>query len=109
MSGVAMPKGDVAKLARIGVAIALMVVGVFAARSMVRTGIPVWHSPDTLKVDEDVLSGEADTFRYGSRGASLTASSQEKGGPRTLEKFDSRRAFPGAPPVIPHPLLEDKT
>jgi cytochrome c-type protein NapB len=104
-----MPKTDRARLVRICVAAVLMLVGVFAAGSMVRTGVPAWNPPQTLVFDPDALPAEAETFRFASRGAGLTASSQGKGGPRTLEKFDARRAFPGAPPVIPHPLLEDQT
>jgi cytochrome c-type protein NapB len=33
----------------------------------------------------------------------------EKESKRTLAVFYSRRAYPGAPPVIPHPLSEDNT
>lgn len=104
-----MPKGERAKLARIGLAVALMVAGVLAAGSMVGTSVPALKPSETLTFEADALPGEAETFRYDSRGPGLTASSQERGGPRTLDKFDSRRAFPGAPPVIPHPLLEDRT
>jgi cytochrome c-type protein NapB len=100
---------DQAKLARIGLTVAAMLVAVIAASSMVRSTVPPWNPAEVLTVDANALPGEAETFRGGAQGARLTASSQEKGGTRTLDKFDSRRAYPGAPPVIPHPLLEDKT
>lgn len=101
---------DGAKYARIGLAAAVMLMVVFVGGSTFGThGVAPWHRTPLLTADPDALPGEADTFRAASSSLALRESSQEKGGPRTLAKFDDRRAFPGAPPVIPHPLLEDKS
>jgi cytochrome c-type protein NapB len=100
---------EATKLARIAAAVAVMLGVVFAAGSLTPRGYAPWAPANVLTVDSNALPGEAETFRPVSNSMALKESSQQKGGPRTLHQFDTRRAFPGAPPVIPHELLEDRS
>lgn len=100
---------DGMKYARIFVIAGMMLGAALAAGGMLRSGLTPWRPAVLLSVDANALPGEADTFRLAADTPALKETSQQKGGSRTLDKFDSRRAFPGAPPVIPHPLLEDRS
>jgi nitrate reductase (cytochrome), electron transfer subunit len=96
-----------AKYIRIAAVSAFMLLGVFALGSRVSSRASVPPAPPVLT--PEVIEGEAETFRLADQGYRFLASSEEKNTRRTLDVFDSRRAFPGAPPVIPHPLLEDRS
>lgn len=96
-----------AKYIRIGAVSVAMMAGVFALGNMVYSGGPAVVTPPVLV--PEIIEGEAESFRLSSQGYDFLASSEEKNTKRTLDVFDSRRAFPGAPPVIPHELFEDKS
>ena len=97
-----------AKYARLAAAIATLVVAVFTAGGALRGTRPVMPAASLLASEPGALAHEADTFRMDAKGQALKQAAAEGTG-RTLEKFDSRRAYPGAPPIIPHPLFEDRT
>ncbi|MGE3342661.1 MAG: cytochrome C [Vicinamibacterales bacterium] len=61
-----------------------------------------------LPVDTPVLPEEAGVFaRSGAALEYMRAADTES--TRTLSQFHARRAYPGAPPVIPHPLADPAT
>jgi cytochrome c-type protein NapB len=56
------------------------------------------------------IESEAAMFALSDRALALKESTPaEKNTKRTLASFYASRAFPGAPPPIPHPLLEDRS
>jgi nitrate reductase (cytochrome), electron transfer subunit len=80
--------------------------GVFLAGSALTRGTT---GPAIAALDQpgpDVLPQEAGMFRMAEMAFSLKES-PENGGSRTLKTFQERREFPGAPPIIPHPLIEE--
>jgi cytochrome c-type protein NapB len=96
------------KYVRIAGTAALMIAGVFIAGSIVRRSGPGTATPGQPLLEPAMIEGEAATFALASK-ALTYANAPEKAGDRTLDKFYSLRAFPSAPPVIPHELLEDKS
>lgn len=85
----------------------LMFVGAFAAGSLTRyrpAGVPT-----AGLLHPEVIAGEAETFQMMPDALGYTKSVDAPQGKRTLDAFHHLRAFPGAPPVIPHELLEDKS
>lgn len=98
------------RLARIAGAVVLMLGVVVAASSLAPAGYAPWEPTPLLVADPNALPGEAETFRGAAiDGAALREVSQQKGGARNLSNYDERRAFPGAPPAIPHDLFEDRS
>ena len=71
---------------------------VFAAGSVLR-GAQASASPTGGVVPQETQS----------TGGTLRQAQENNGTKRTLEVFYSRRAYPGAPPIIPHKLPEDRT
>jgi nitrate reductase (cytochrome), electron transfer subunit len=92
---------------RILLATGMMAVTVFVAGSALR-GSQNGHSRAN-EAAPSVIAAEAGTFQAASQGAALKNAPDNPNSSRTLEQFHSRRAYPGAPPVIPHPLFEDRS
>jgi cytochrome c-type protein NapB len=92
---------------RIGLVAALMLGGAFFAGNLLRPAEAKVASQPLLI--PETIESEAETFRLSGQGYELLNSSKEKDPKRNLASYYSRRAFPGAPPAIPHPLLEDKS
>ena len=94
------------KYIRIAVASAVMAMVVFwGGSAAARQGA----EPDTATLTPETIESEAESFRLASRGPGLASAVDAKESRRDLAQFYSLRAYPGAPPVIPHDLLEDKT
>jgi cytochrome c-type protein NapB len=104
-----MQRAERRKYIRIGLTALCMIVAVFVLGAALRKGgtKAIGHSRPLLM--PEILAGEAETFRLAEQALTFANSAAEKNTKRNLEVFDSRRAFPGAPPVIPHALLEDRT
>jgi nitrate reductase (cytochrome), electron transfer subunit len=96
------------KPARILIITGLMAAGVFVAGGMLTRGsaTAVYHP---RPAPEPPLATESGMFRMASKALGFTRAVPEKNSKRTMKVFEERRAYPGAPPFIPHPLLEDKT
>jgi cytochrome c-type protein NapB len=95
------------KYVRITVASVVMIGGVFAIGSIVRH-----RSPQPLEsgvLQPEVIFAEAETFALASKALAYANGVDGEQTKRTLDNFHALRAFPGAPPVIPHALLEDKS
>ncbi len=93
---------------RLALATAVMALVVFLVGNALRGS----QSPAHLRAAEAptvVIAAEAGTFHASSQGAALKKAPDDPNSSRTLEQFHSRRAYPGAPPVIPHPLFEDRS
>jgi nitrate reductase (cytochrome), electron transfer subunit len=65
--------------------------------------------PRAAEAPAVVIEAEAATFQAPAQGAALKKAPDDPNSARTLEVFYSRRAYPGAPPVIPHRLFEDRS
>jgi cytochrome c-type protein NapB len=79
---------------------------VFIGGGVVRGGKEA-ESPAELIRDGARLQAEGGSFDLDA--ARYKEATEEKNTRRSLALFYSRRAFPGAPPIIPHELFEDRT
>jgi cytochrome c-type protein NapB len=91
---------------RIGVATALMGIIVAVAGSAFRGQSQLAQLPLTGVGDTPSIPSEAGTFRLASRALAIKQAPENVTTLRDLEQFYARRAYPGAPPIIPHPLLD---
>jgi nitrate reductase (cytochrome), electron transfer subunit len=88
----------------IGLAVVLMAAFVYVAASSLRAGqrdavlLPVRAEPTPA------IPFEAGVFRRKDRALDYEAMPVEPNAQRTLARYYARRAYPGAPPVIPHPV-----
>ncbi|MBM3786036.1 MAG: cytochrome C [Acidobacteria bacterium] len=93
------------KLLRVGIASSLMLAVIF----VIGNNFLADRRPATLVPARDVetpfLQREAGMFQGG---APLPPADAEAS-TRTLAQFYSRRAYPGAPPAIPHPLFDKRS
>jgi nitrate reductase (cytochrome), electron transfer subunit len=97
------------RLLRIGIAVLAMAVAVVLLdRARARSGESPWFVA-ALAMDTPIPA-EADVFRLrpGDLAASITAEPRPGAARRTLAGFRSLRAFPGAPPRIPHSVTAEE-
>ena len=85
----------------------LMFVGAFTVGSLARHRSA--GEPPAGLLRPEMIPSEAETFQMMPDALGYTKSVDGPQTKRTLEAFHHLRAFPGAPPVIPHELLEDKS
>ncbi len=92
---------------RIGIVSALMAAAVFTGGGMLLSGLgTVAPQRPTGEGDSPSLASEGGVFRLAPHALEYRkAAGGKPEGSRTLEQFDERRAFAGAPPAIPHRLL----
>lgn len=91
----------------IAIAIASMAACVLLAGSLLRSGHRTAAAPPALPIDTTPPLAEAEQFRLAPDALAYARSPEHKASPRTLQAFYARRAFPGAPPFIPHALDDD--
>jgi cytochrome c-type protein NapB len=93
----------------LGVAGRRLVVRRGAAQSIVAAAAPI--SPLMLVADADPISAEWGVFRtpLGTLAIDPTSGDRRPAHPRTLATFRLLRAYPSAPPRIPHGLTPDET
>lgn len=94
------------KYTRIGIAAALMLATVFVVGFSIRSGQSEAKVTASLDQDRPELPYEAGVFRRFDRPLDYSTSPQDKNTKRTLAVYYGRRAFSGAPPVIPHKVLD---
>jgi cytochrome c-type protein NapB len=94
------------KYVRIGVASALMLATVFVVGFSIRSSQSQAIVTEALEQDRPELPYEAGVFRRFDRPLDYSTAPQEKNAKRTLAVYYSRRAYSGAPPVIPHKVLD---
>lgn len=98
------------RVIRIGIASVLMLAVVFIVAGSLRRANEPAHVPLGGDAPPPVIASEAGVFdpsRPG-RSASETSLSPANGG-RTLGVFYARRAYPGAPPPVPHPVADGRS
>lgn len=98
-----------ARLIRIGIIVLLMASAVYVTGRSLTEGQegavtnvePIGATPS--------LPVESGVFSRASMALSYAASAEVGTGHRTLREFYSRRAYPGAPPMIPHDVEDERT
>jgi cytochrome c-type protein NapB len=111
------PPGESYRYARIAMAAALLAASVLVVGRGLRSANEPAALPPTATPDAPSLPGSTGMFRpVPLREAGLAAPSREaieyRGEPptpassRTLREFYAARAYPGAPPAIPHPVAD---
>ncbi len=100
-----MPHDDRNKYIRIGIAAALMLALVFVVGRSWRSAVTPALVPPSGPWVEPPLASEAGVFARADRALdyerSMTTPST-----RSMAGFQQRRAYPGGPPIIPHPLAD---
>lgn len=97
------------RVVRIAIASALMLAIVFVVAGSLRTA----NEPAQVPLAggaPPMIASEAGVFDPGrpGRSSSETSPASEHGG-RTLDVFYARRAYPGAPPPVPHPVADGRS
>jgi len=99
----------------IGSAIALMTAGVLAMGPLLNQGgdlsVRVAEPPPPpITAPDRPIAAEAGVFREhsGVRAAAFGAARRPEAHPRTLARFRMQRAYPGAPPPVPHGLTRSE-
>jgi nitrate reductase (cytochrome), electron transfer subunit len=99
-----MSRPGASRLVLIGLAVILMAAAVYVVGSSIQAGqreallLPARAEPTPE------IPFEAGVFRRTARALDYAAMPEAPPSRRTLAVYYSRRAFPGAPPVIPHPI-----
>jgi cytochrome c-type protein NapB len=106
-----LPAGpDPARLFAIGTAVAVMLLGIYVAAP--REGDPerLERLETPAGAFDEPVAAEALVFRerWGNVAAALDADLRSQARPRTLAIYRRLRAFPGAPPRIPHGLTHEE-
>jgi cytochrome c-type protein NapB len=86
----------------IGLAILLMAALVFVVGQSLTAGQQPARVPPVEPAATPSLPSEAGMFQRAAKAVDYAAMPAEPNGKRTLAVFYARRAYPGAPPVIPH-------
>lgn len=101
-----MRPADRRRLARIGIAAALMLAVIFVAAEALRQS----NAPAALPREGDAgtpsIPAETGVFRLSEEGLRYRDMPASPEGGRTLASFYARRAYPGGPPIVPHPLAD---
>jgi cytochrome c-type protein NapB len=104
--------GTLLRLLAIGAAFVVMVtlVGTYGPQLAGRHGATPEAAAPAITVTGEPIAAEADVFRMrpGMLGVAPDARRRTQAHPRTLAMFRSLRAYPGAPPRIPHGLTADE-
>ena len=101
-----MTRPGASRLVLIGLAVVLMAAGVYVVGSGIQAGqreallLPVTAEPTPA------IPYEAGVFRQKDRALDYAAMPAERNARRTLAAYYARRAYPGAPPVVPHQVEE---
>jgi cytochrome c-type protein NapB len=90
----------------IGLAMLLMAALVAVVGQSLTAGLRPARVPPVAQEATPVLPSEAGMYARVSRAAEYASMPSEPNRRRTLAVFYARRAYPGAPPVIPHPVDE---
>jgi nitrate reductase (cytochrome), electron transfer subunit len=90
----------------IGVTSALFMALVFVVGEALRRSNEPAALPLTGAGDTPSIPTETGVFELAERGLEYRDTPDTPAKGRSLEKFYARRAYPGAPPVIPHPLVD---
>lgn len=95
----------------IATAAALMASAVFVVGHALSAGEQEAHVPAAATTEKPVgILTESGVFERSSKGAALKDVKPGPGQPeRHLSEYYTRRAYPGAPPVIPHALFDEKS
>lgn len=101
-----MRPGELQKYLRIGVISALMAVSVFVIGLMVNSSISEAVLVPATTQEKPKLPYEAGVFTRLEHPVDFTNSPVEKNVKRSLASYYSRRAYDGAPPSIPHKILD---
>ena len=92
----------------IGLAVALMAAAVVVVGQSLTAGQqPAQVPPEAAATP--VLPSEAGMYRRAGSAVDYAAMPREGNRRRTLAVFYARRAYPGAPPIIPHPVEDRQT
>jgi len=91
---------------RIGLAAALIAATVFVAGRGLRQANAPAALPLTGDRDTPSLPSETGVFRLERQALAYRETPEPATSRRTLDAFHARRAFPGAPPVVPHPVAD---
>jgi nitrate reductase (cytochrome), electron transfer subunit len=94
---------------RITAAAVVMAAVVFLAGTMVRRPAAQVAAVRAPMVDQDALAAEAGMFRFPELAQVDEKAPKKSESKRDLRTFYARRAYPGAPPIIPHELLDTRT
>lgn len=97
------------KYIRIGVISALMLATVFVVGFSIRSGQREAVVTEALDQERPELPYEAGVFRRFDRPLQYDSATEGKNTKRTLASYYARRAYAGAPPAIPHKLLDGAT
>lgn len=103
-----MPKQEQLKYLRIGIVSALMLATVFVLGYAIRGGQSEAVVTAALDQQRPELPFEAGVFRRFDRPLDYTTAPERKNTKRSLASYYARRAYSGAPPAIPHELLDPK-
>jgi cytochrome c-type protein NapB len=90
---------------RIGIAAALMLASVFVVGRSWRSAVEPALVPESTPVVDAPLASEAGVFARSSFALDYERSKTTPS-TRTRAQFLERRAYPGGPPIIPHPLAD---
>jgi cytochrome c-type protein NapB len=97
---------DTHRLIRIGVATALMLAVVFVVAESLRKANSPARLPLTGEAGTPSIPTETGVFRRARLGRMYLDTPATPATGRSLATFYSRRAYPGAPPIVPHPLAD---
>ena len=92
------------RLVLIGIAVVLMAATVYVVGSSIQAGQREARLMPARAEPTPEIPFEAGVFRRAEKVLDYAAMPEAPPSKRTLALYDSRRAFPGAPPVIPHPI-----
>lgn len=90
----------------IGLASALMAAVVFVVGEALRVSNAPARLPLTGAGDTPSIPTETGVFRLSRLGRDYRDTPASPDGGRSLASFYARRAYPGAPPIVPHPMPE---
>lgn len=94
---------------RIAIAAALMASTVFVVGRSMRSATTPAVIPLNGAGDAPPIRTESGVFERSELALDYRTAPEGTTGTRTLATFVSRRAYPGAPPIIPHPLADPTT
>lgn len=98
------------RVLRIAIVSLLMLAAVFVVAGSLRTANAPAQVPLAAGEAAPVIASEAGVFEPGRSGRpTLDVPVRADAGGRTLDGFYRRRAYPGAPPPVPHPVADGRS
>ncbi len=91
----------------IGIGVALMASGVYVAGESLREGQREAYLPATGAGQTPSIPVESGVFRRATKALTYEAAPTAPNTQRSLATYYGRRAYPGAPPTVPHPVEHD--